>query len=56
MTTNCKKCNYIIYGLGDDYYCPICDNVYCYECIENHGCSIETETIGNKSNYVKKVK
>jgi len=48
----CKKCNCIIYGLGDDYWCPICQNEYCYNCIKKHGCSVETETVGNKSNYV----
>lgn len=48
----CKKCNCVIYGLGDDYYCPICNNVYCYNCIKKHGCAVITKTVGNKSNYV----
>ena len=49
----CKKCNCDIYGLGDDYYCSICQKVFCYNCITKHGCKVETYTIGNKSNYVK---
>jgi len=52
---NCKKCNCIIYGMGDDYCCPVCDEIFCYECIEEHGCSVETYSIGNKYNYVKEV-
>jgi len=49
----CKKCNCMIYGLGDDYFCPICNDIFCYECIENHSCNVETYSIGNKNNYVK---
>ena len=49
----CNKCKCEIYGLGDDYFCPICNEVFCYECIENHGCEVETYSIGNKYNYVK---
>ena len=52
----CKKCECDIYGLGDDYYCPVCHNVFCYNCIKKHGCSVRTETVGNKSNYVYEVR
>lgn len=53
---SCEKCKTILYGLGDDYYCPICQNVFCYECIEKHGCKVESYGIGNKFNYVREVR
>ena len=49
----CYKCKCKIYGLGDDYYCPICENEFCYDCIKEHGCNVQIKTIGNKSNYVE---
>lgn len=39
----CGKCTCKIYGLGDDYYCPICQKLFCFDCIEKHGCNIELE-------------
>ena len=52
----CKKCGCKIYGLGDDYFCPICEEVFCSGCIEKHGCSVKAITIGNKHNYVERKK
>lgn len=49
----CKKCGCTIYGLGDDYFCPVCQEEYCYNCIKKHGCNVETKSVGNKHNYVE---
>ncbi len=49
----CSLCTCKIYGLGDNYQCPICHGCFCYDCIEKHGCNVETYTIGNKSNYAR---
>ena len=49
----CDKCGCIIYGLGDDYWCPFCRNTFCYDCIKTHGCKVETYSIGSKFNNVR---
>lgn len=37
----CGRCTCKIYGLGDDYYCPICNNLFCFGCIGKHGCKVD---------------
>lgn len=49
----CSKCKKHLHGLGDDYWCPECQESFCYDCIENHGCRVETYSVGNKTNYVR---
>lgn len=49
----CSKCGCKIYGLGDDYNCPLCHGTFCYDHIDKHGCNVESYTVGNKTNYVR---
>jgi len=37
----CGKCECKIYGLGDDYFCPECQKIFCFGCIGEHGCKVE---------------
>jgi hypothetical protein len=57
LDEKCCKCGNHIYGLGDDYYCPVCQKLFCYYCITNpekHDCNIETYSVGNKHNFVRR--
>jgi len=37
----CGKCECKIYGLGDDYFCPECQKIFCFDCIGKHECKVE---------------
>lgn len=39
----CFKCNRKIIGLGDDYYCPECNQLFCFDCFGKHGCNYHLE-------------
>lgn len=49
----CGKCGSPIYGFGDSYNCPYCLTKFCYDCIETHGCIVETFSKGSKFNNVR---
>lgn len=38
---NCCKCQCKLYMDNDDYFCPSCKKLFCFICIEKHGCKIQ---------------
>ena len=43
LEMRCGKCDYKFTGLGDDYYCPLCNKLFCFSHIDDHGCDVELD-------------
>lgn len=38
---SCFKCQYKLEMDNDDYFCPSCKKLFCFNCIDEHGCNVE---------------